>query len=52
MIQIENTYFELGKSSAKNCLIICDRGVMDASACKCWSIVRATIIERLHCHRE
>lgn len=35
MIQIENTYFELGKSSAKNCLIICDRGVMDASACKC-----------------
>lgn len=34
MIQIENTYFELGKSCAKNCLIICDRGVMDASACK------------------
>lgn len=34
MIQIENTYFELGKSCTKNCLIICDRGVMDASACK------------------
>lgn len=34
MIQIENTYFELGKSCSKNCLIICDRGVMDASACK------------------
>ena len=33
MIQIENTYFELGKSSTRNCLIICDRGVMDASAC-------------------
>ncbi|XP_013116813.1 TRPL translocation defect protein 14 isoform X4 [Stomoxys calcitrans] len=32
MIQIENTYFELGKSSMRNCLIICDRGVMDASA--------------------
>lgn len=32
MIQIENTYFELGKSSKRNCLIICDRGVMDASA--------------------
>ncbi|XP_065367535.1 TRPL translocation defect protein 14 isoform X2 [Calliphora vicina] len=32
MIQIENTYFELGKSSSRNCLIICDRGVMDASA--------------------
>lgn len=34
MIQIENTYFELGESCKKNCLIICDRGVMDASACK------------------
>lgn len=32
MIQIENTYFELGSSSTRNCLIICDRGVMDASA--------------------
>ncbi|KAM7343955.1 TRPL translocation defect 14 isoform 2-T2 [Cochliomyia hominivorax] len=32
MIQIENTYFELGESSTRNCLIICDRGVMDASA--------------------
>lgn len=32
MIQIENTYFELAKSCRRNCLIICDRGVMDASA--------------------
>ncbi|CAO1318798.1 unnamed protein product [Diamesa tonsa] len=32
MIQIENTYFELGASCKRNCLIICDRGVMDASA--------------------
>lgn len=32
MIQIENTYFELGKSCEKDCLIICDRGVMDAAA--------------------
>ncbi|XP_067630004.1 TRPL translocation defect protein 14 [Eurosta solidaginis] len=32
MIQIENTYFELGHSSQRDCLIICDRGVMDASA--------------------
>lgn len=34
MIQMENTFFELGKSCTRNCLIICDRGVMDASACK------------------
>jgi len=34
MVQIENTYFELGNSSTRNCLIICDRGVMDASACE------------------
>ncbi|XP_063702658.1 TRPL translocation defect protein 14 isoform X2 [Culicoides brevitarsis] len=32
MIQIENTYFELGRTCKRNCLIICDRGVMDASA--------------------
>jgi predicted ATPase len=34
MIQIENTFFELAESVAqnRNCLIICDRGVMDASA--------------------
>lgn len=34
MIQIENTYFELGKTCTRDCLIICDRGAMDASACK------------------
>ncbi|KAK9876990.1 hypothetical protein WA026_016019 [Henosepilachna vigintioctopunctata] len=32
MIQIENTFFELGRTSSRNCLIICDRGTMDASA--------------------
>lgn len=32
MIQIENTFFSLGESCARNCLIICDRGAMDASA--------------------
>uniref|UniRef100_A0A336LYL4 CSON005316 protein n=1 Tax=Culicoides sonorensis TaxID=179676 RepID=A0A336LYL4_CULSO len=32
MIQIENTYFEVGRTCKRNCLIICDRGVMDASA--------------------
>ncbi|XP_049867288.1 TRPL translocation defect protein 14 isoform X2 [Pectinophora gossypiella] len=32
MIQIENTFFELGQSCQRNCLIICDRGAMDASA--------------------
>nr|XP_032513456.1 TRPL translocation defect protein 14 [Danaus plexippus plexippus] len=34
MIQIENTFFELGRTCQRNCLIICDRGAMDASACK------------------
>ncbi|XP_043787644.1 TRPL translocation defect protein 14 isoform X2 [Apis laboriosa] len=32
MIQIENTFFQLGDSCTRNCLIICDRGAMDASA--------------------
>lgn len=32
MIQIEKTYFQLAKTSTQDCMIICDRGVMDASA--------------------
>lgn len=32
MLQIENTYFQLGESCARDCLIICDRGAMDAAA--------------------
>lgn len=34
MLQIENTFFELGESCSRDCLIICDRGAMDASACE------------------
>ena len=34
MKQIEDTYFELADSCQQNCLVICDRGIMDASACK------------------
>lgn len=33
MLQIENTFFELGESCDQDCLIICDRGAMDAAAC-------------------
>ncbi|KAL3191609.1 hypothetical protein MRX96_059706 [Rhipicephalus microplus] len=32
MMSMEDTYFELARTSDKNCLIICDRGTMDASA--------------------
>ena len=32
MMQIENSFFELAEASERNCLIICDRGTMDASA--------------------
>ncbi|XP_043221714.1 TRPL translocation defect protein 14-like isoform X2 [Amphibalanus amphitrite] len=32
MVSIENTYFELAETVDQNCLIICDRGTMDASA--------------------
>jgi hypothetical protein len=32
MVQMENTFFELAESCTRNCLIICDRGAMDASA--------------------
>ncbi|PNF36857.1 TRPL translocation defect protein 14 [Cryptotermes secundus] len=39
MLQIENTFFALGESCTRDCLIICDRGTMDASAfisCEKW----------------
>ncbi|CAG0884078.1 unnamed protein product [Cyprideis torosa] len=32
MLQIETTFFDLACSSKKHCLVICDRGAMDASA--------------------
>ncbi|XP_064620279.1 TRPL translocation defect protein 14-like isoform X2 [Lineus longissimus] len=32
MMMIEKTYFDLANNASQNCLIICDRGVMDASA--------------------
>ncbi|XP_045123588.1 TRPL translocation defect protein 14-like [Portunus trituberculatus] len=32
MMQIENTFFSLAETCSKNCLVICDRGTMDASA--------------------
>ncbi|CAG0890965.1 unnamed protein product [Darwinula stevensoni] len=32
MMQIEQSYFSLAESNSHNCLIICDRGAMDASA--------------------
>ena len=32
MISLENTYFSMAAKSGANTLIICDRGVMDASA--------------------
>ncbi len=32
MIQIEDSFFDLAKGSHRNCLVICDRGAMDASA--------------------
>lgn len=34
MMQIEQTYFDLADMSNANCLVICDRGVMDPSACE------------------
>ena len=40
IIQIEDTYFDLAEESNRNCLVICDRGTMDASAyisCEQWN---------------
>ena len=35
MLQLEQTYFDLATfQENQNCLVICDRGTMDPSACK------------------
>ena len=34
MMQIENTFFALADGTKEDCLVICDRGAMDPSACK------------------
>ena len=36
MLQIEQTFFDLAENCTRDCLVICDRGIMDASACKLW----------------
>lgn len=42
MLQIENTFFQIGESCSRNCLIICDRGAMDASACEYNKLLKIT----------
>lgn len=44
MLQIESTFKDLAvsMSSSNNCLIICDRGAMDATAC--WYYYRITFV--------
>jgi len=32
MLAIENTYFDIAETCPKNCIVICDRGLMDATA--------------------
>ena len=34
MMNVEQTFMELAKLGSKKCLIVCDRGVMDPSACE------------------
>lgn len=33
MMAMEETYFSLADTCNRNCLVICDRGTMDAAAC-------------------
>ena len=33
MLQVESTFFELAEALTNNVLVICDRGIMDATAC-------------------
>ena len=44
MMQIENTFFDLATTCSTNCLVICDRGTMDATACECFAELAANLI--------
>ena len=44
MMQIENTFFDLATTCSTNCLVICDRGTMDATACECFTELAANLI--------
>ena len=37
MLRTEETFFSLAESCKRNCLVICDRGAMDATACELFS---------------
>lgn len=39
-MHVEKTFFDLADSCPNNCIVICDRGVMDATAC---TLLRATL---------
>ena len=32
-MQVEQTFFDLAEKDKQNCLVVCDRGTMDPSAC-------------------
>jgi hypothetical protein len=48
MLQIENTFFALGESCTRDCLIICDRGTMDASACMYTSLFGRCVVSLIN----
>lgn len=52
MMRIEDTFFNLAESEAKKgrkVLVICDRGAMDASACRFFIMQIHGQIFKIHC---
>ena len=46
MLQTEDTFFTLAETCKKKCLIICDRGAMDATACQFRILYNYTLTNR------
>lgn len=44
ILQLEKTYFDMAAEDHGNCLVVCDRGAMDASACELLHILFLVII--------
>lgn len=47
ILQLEKTYEDLAQFSKQNCIILCDRGTMDASACE-WQSNRVFAYSTMH----
>jgi hypothetical protein len=48
MMHLEKTFFDLADSCLTNAIVICDRGVMDATACELYVLISVMMFKIEH----